>query len=409
MMKAEKDIPELRFPEFEGEWKYNLLSDILTFKNGINASKEEYGFGYKFINVLDIINNDFITYDKIIGSVNVSESEFRKNIVEYGDVLFQRSSETREEVGQANVYLDNSKPATFGGFVIRGKKKTEYNPLFLNYLLKTQKARNEITTKSGGSTRYNVGQETLSAVGVFMANLDEQQKIASFLSSVDQRIQLLTRKKEQLEHYKKGIMQQIFSQQLRFKDEQGKEYPEWEEKRLGDICNYKNGNSFENRVNPDGRYFLITLNSIDIQGRLKPDHKRIDETDNSLEKGDLVMVLSDVALGNILGLTDIIPSDCFVLNQRMGALKPIILVNSYYLKTFINSNQRYFKLMGQGSSQKNLSKDDILNFYVLLPLLPEQQKIASFFSSIDDKITHVNTQIEQTRKWKQGLLQKMFV
>ncbi len=148
-------VPKLRFREFEENWYKTKLGDFLTFKNGLNSDKEKYGSGIKFINVLDIINNDFITYNRIRGSVEVTDKEIEKNSVSYGDILFQRSSETREEVGQSNVYLDPDKTAVFGGFVIRGKRIRDYNPLFLHFLLKTDSARNEITSKSGGSTRYN--------------------------------------------------------------------------------------------------------------------------------------------------------------------------------------------------------------------------------------------------------------
>jgi type I restriction enzyme S subunit len=135
------NIPQLRFPEFRGEWGKKKLGDLLEFKNGINASKEQYGSGYKFINVLDILNNDFITHDKIIGSVNVDEETVNKYPVNFGDILFQRSSETQEEVGTANVYIDKDNTATFGGFVIRGKKIGNYEPLFLNSLLKVREIR----------------------------------------------------------------------------------------------------------------------------------------------------------------------------------------------------------------------------------------------------------------------------
>ena len=99
------NVPQLRFKEFDGEWEAKKLGDIFTFKNGVNASSEQYGSGYKFINVLDIINNNFITYDNIIGCVDITEKELLKNDVKYGDILFQRSSETRNEVGQSSVYL----------------------------------------------------------------------------------------------------------------------------------------------------------------------------------------------------------------------------------------------------------------------------------------------------------------
>ena len=112
-----KLIPQVRFPEFSGEWEEKKLGEILEFKNGVNASKEQYGKGIKFINVLDILNNDFITYNNIIGKVDIDKNMLEKYAVTYGDILFQRSSETREEVGIANVYLDKENRATFGGFV----------------------------------------------------------------------------------------------------------------------------------------------------------------------------------------------------------------------------------------------------------------------------------------------------
>ena len=160
----------------------------MEFKNGINAPKEQYGSGYKYISVLDVLNNDFITYDIIIGSINVNQEVINKYPVNYGDILFQRSSETREEVGTASVYLDKEKTATFGGFVIRGRKIGEYEPVFLNRLLKTDLSRNQITSKSGGSTRYNVGQDILSSIILPFPTLPEQQKIASFFTTIDQKI-----------------------------------------------------------------------------------------------------------------------------------------------------------------------------------------------------------------------------
>ena len=231
--------PTLRFSEFVEDWEIKTLGELLEFKNGINAAKEQYGSGAKFINVLDILNNNFITHDKIVGCVNVDVQTLEKYSVSYGDILFQRSSETREEVGSANVYLDENQKATFGGFVIRGKKIGNYNPVFLNKLLKTDKARDNITSKSGGSTRYNVGQETLSSVSLLFPSLPEQTKIANFLTATDQKLETLKEKKSQIQQYKKGIMQQLFSQELRFKNNNGEDYPDWESKTLGEVLDYE--------------------------------------------------------------------------------------------------------------------------------------------------------------------------
>lgn len=197
----------------------------------------------------------------------------------------------------------------------------------------------------------------------------------------------------------------IFSQKIRFK----KFNEIWESKSLGEICTYKNGGSFEKEIVENGIYNLITLNSIDIKGNLKNGHKKVNRTDKSLNKGDLVMVLSDVAHGNFLGLTAIIPDDSFVLNQRMGALKPKINVIKYYLKCIINANQKYFKLKGQGSSQLNLSKADVENFDLHFPSIDEQSDIANFLMTLDKKIELEMQQLVKLKKKKKYLLSNLFV
>jgi type I restriction enzyme S subunit len=211
-----KKIPKYRFPDFmnDRDWEEKTLGQLLEFKNGINAEKEQYGRGIKFINVLDILQNEFITYDKIIGSVDIDKETIEKFSVNYGDILFQRSSETQEEVGTANVYLDREQMATFGGFVIRGKKIGEYDPVFLNKLLKSKSIRNSISSKSGGSTRFNIGQEILSSIKILLPSPKEQQKIASCLSSLDSLIVAQIEKIEQLKLHKKGLMQGVFPRMI---------------------------------------------------------------------------------------------------------------------------------------------------------------------------------------------------
>jgi len=208
---SQEKVPALRFPEFSDEWITKKLGNFFTFKNGVNADKSQYGFGSKFINVLDIIADKPITSGRIIGSVSISDKEFEKNKVVFGDILFQRSSETREEVGQSNVYLDKENPATFGGFVIRGQPKIKLNSKYFHYLLKTNNARKDVTSRSGGSTRYNVGQKSLSAVLLSTTpSLPEQQKIADFLSSLDDKIDLVATELGQAQTFKKGLLQQMF-------------------------------------------------------------------------------------------------------------------------------------------------------------------------------------------------------
>uniref|UniRef100_UPI001F08AEE0 restriction endonuclease subunit S n=1 Tax=Helicobacter pylori TaxID=210 RepID=UPI001F08AEE0 len=158
----------------------------------------------------------------------------------------------------------------------------------------------------------------------------------------------------------------------------------WQKVRLGDICEFGNGGAYETLIVENGDFKLISLNSIDIDGNLKNTMKRVNFYDNSLKQDDIVMVLSDVAHGDFLGLCTVIPSNDYVLNQRMGRLrKKNDCINILFLRLYINANQKYFKMQGQGSSQLNLSKKAIEDFEILLPPLNEQIAIANILSGLD--------------------------
>ncbi len=407
------NVPKLRFKEFNGEWRPFSLGDYFVFRNGINATKEQYGKGYKFINVLDIINNSSITHDKIIGSVDVSEDVFKRNIVEYGDILFQRSSETRSEAGQSNVYLDKNTPATFGGFVIRGKGKRKYAPVFFNYLLKSSKARKEITTKSNGSTRYNVGQETLSEVELAIPAISEQQKIADFLTSVDIRIEQLTRKEELLKQYKKGVMQKIFSQEIRFKADDGSEFPEWEETRLGRLVKRRTNKNTDEAVR------LVLTNSAS--------RGIVSQTDY-FDK--------DIANQNNLAGYYVVETNDFVYNPRISSSAPVgpikrnhlgrgVMSPLYSVFEFISGNlgfyEHYFETsywhqymnkianFGARHDRMNVTTSDFYDMPVPFPSAAEQWKIVRFIENLDNKLAKATNQLNYAKTFKKGLLQQMFV
>ena len=208
---AIRNLPNLRFPEFSEEWKEHELSEYLDFKNGLNPKPNQFGKGIKFISVMDILNNAVITYDCIRASVSVSEEDMSAFSVQKGDILFQRSSETLEDVGRANVYVDDI-PAVFGGFVIRGKQKTNYNPLFFKYLLSSPLARKRIIRMGAGAQHFNIGQEGLSKVKLPFACIDEQNKIAKILYLLDKRISLQSKIIEKMQTLIKGIAHKVSKQ-----------------------------------------------------------------------------------------------------------------------------------------------------------------------------------------------------
>lgn len=190
------------------------LKKLLCFQNGINADSAKYGKGVKFISVSDILNNQYITYDCIKGMIDIDKKTMERFLVEYGDILFQRSSETFEDIGRANVYLDKEHPATFGGFVIRGKKISEYNPMFFRYLLCTPNARKQTVRMGAGAQHYNIGQDGLGKISLYFPTIQEQQKIAGFLSAIDDRISVQNKIIEDLKVLKKELCNDHFKSVL---------------------------------------------------------------------------------------------------------------------------------------------------------------------------------------------------
>ena len=401
----------MRFSGFEGKWESNKLGNLLEFKNGINASKEQYGKGVKFINVLDILNNDFITYENIVGKVDVDKTIIEKFSVQYGDVLFQRSSETREEVGTANVYLDKENNATFGGFVIRGKKIGNYNPIFFNKLLKTSSARDSITSKSGGSTRFNVGQEILSSIVLYFPSLTEQDKIADFLSLVDNRISTQKKIISHLETLMKNSQENIFNQKLKLKKENGSNFPEWKIKKLGDLLIESKEKSKEKN-----QYRIISSTAIGLFYQDDYFTRDIASQDNTgykiLKKNQLVFSPQNLWLGNInvnsdfeIGLVS--PSyKIFNFNEN--------ITSSSFCKYYLKTSAMLFEF-GQSSIQgasvvrRNLDLNMFFNIKIQIPSIDEQIKIAQFLFSLAEKIKLEKNVLAQYEIQKKYLLSNLFV
>ena len=184
---------------------------------------------------------------------------------------------------------------------------------------------------------------------------------------------------------------------------------DWEQRKLGNLTTYRNGTGHEEKQSDVGKYELVNLNSISIDGGLKPSGKFIDEETETLIKDDLVMVLSDVGHGDLLGRVAIIPeNNRFVLNQRVALLRNNGFADTKYLFSYINAHQRYFKLQGAGSSQLNISRGSVENFEVLLPKRDEQKQIGECFSNLDHLITLHQRKCQETKKLKEYMLQKMF-
>ena len=397
--------PKLRFKEFDGDWISKKIIDLADYVDYRGKTPKKVESGILLVTAKNI-KQGYLDYSA--SQEFIEESAFddvmRRGKVELNDVLITT------EAPLGNVASVDRTDIALAQRVIKYRGKIDLlDNLFLKQKFLSESFQEILKSKATGGTVQGIKGSVLHQIPLIVPSKQEQTKIASFLSAVDEKISQLTQKHELLSQYKQGMMQKLFSQQIRFKADDGSEFGEWDEKILSELFDYANGKSFEAEVIENGSFKLITLNSIDIKGNLKNSHKTISQGDNSLLRNDLIMILSDVAHGNFLGLTAIIPDNSFVLNQRVGRLRSKTDINICYMRFYINFNQKYFKLNGQGSSQLNLSKGDVLSFPVNLPCLEEQTKIANFLSAIDQKIEVVAQQIEQAKTWKKGLLQQMFV
>ena len=188
MSNKKQQIPDIRFKGFTDDWEQRTLITLMDFSNGINAPKENYGKGRKMISVMDILSKEPISYDNIRNSVEVDSKTESNNKVENGDIVFVRSSEVRNEVGWAKAYLENEF-ALYSGFTIRGKKIFDFDAFFVELSI-NGKNREQIESKAGGSTRFNVSQSILKSGVISEPSLVEQKKISAFFKQLDDTIAL---------------------------------------------------------------------------------------------------------------------------------------------------------------------------------------------------------------------------
>lgn len=403
-------IPELRFPEFDDEWKKEKLTDLLDFKNGFNASKEKYGKGVKFINVLDILNNDFITYEKILERVEIEKDQLKHYEVNYGDILFQRSSETRDEVGKANVYLDE-KTAAFGGFVIRGEKKSDYDPMFLNIALDQPSTRSEITSKSGGSTRYNVSQDVLADSSVFLPSKKEQEKIAIFFELLNQKIYFKKEEIKKTEKIKSAYLSEMYP-------EEGEVYPKrrfegfaepWKQLTLNELGEIITGStpSTQNKsyYAKEGAPW-VTPTDINSNITYKTNRYLSEEGKKKArvvpKNTILVTSIASIGKNTLLGTAG-------SFNQQINGLVPNKKNNPYFL--FIQSvfwSNKMKRIAASGTMQI-VNKTEFSKIATAVPSLKEQEKIGNFFMNLDKKISIKKEELEKLENLKQSYLNIMFI
>lgn len=402
--------PKLRFKADDGNqfpsWDEKKLGDICTpLTYGMNVAAIKYDGLNKYIRITDIDDESHLyKSDEYVSPNGVLDDRY---LVGENDILFAR---TGASVGKSYIYNKKDGKLYYAGFLIKAHVKSE-NSNFVFYQTLTERYAKWVQLTSMRSGQPGINANEYSEFGIQIPCLQEQQKIASLFTELDDLIQSAEKELEGYRELKHGMLQKMFPKK-------GEKVPEirfpeftsdWEQRKLGEITIYRNGTGHEEKQSESGKYELINLNSISIDGGLKPSGKFIDEETETLLKDDLVMVLSDVGHGDLLGRVALIPeNNRFVLNQRVALLRNKGSVDIQYLFSYINAHQIYFKKEGAGSSQLNISRGSVENFDVLLPHKDEQKKIGSYFANLDNLIQSAEKELDGYKELKKGLLQQMF-
>jgi type I restriction enzyme S subunit len=400
------NAPKLRFDGFSDSWESYTLESLGEFKNGVNKSKEDFGHGSPFVNLMDIFGKDSLV-NKSFELVNVTQKELNTYNLLKGDVIFIRSSVKLDGVGQTAVVLENLDKTVYSGFLIRFREdENRLSLLYKKYCFSNKSFRNQVLSVCTTSANTNINQESLNQLTLNLPTFPEQTKIAKFLTSVDERINQLTQKHALISQYKKGMMQQIFSQQLRFKDDDGKEFGGWEELPANEVfCNCTNKNH-------DGS--LPILAAMQDKGMIYRENSGLDikamessvKAYKVVDKGDFVISLRSFQGGIEYSFLHGICSPAYTI------LKPKIKIVDAFYRAYLKKDDFIERLNGTVvgiRDGKQISFNAFSTLVLPYPSIPEQTKIANFLTSLDDKINQVQKQLDEVKHYKQGLLQQMFV
>ena len=393
------NAPDLRFSEFVGEWLSHPTTDFFEFKNGLNPEAKRFGTGTKFISVMDILNNRYITYEKVISSVIPNEGDLEDFGVNYGDILFQRSSETLEDVGRANVYLDN-KTALFGGFVIRGKKTGDYDPLFFRYMLSSPYTRKRIIVKGAGAQHFNIGQDGLSKVELFVPSLDEQKRIGELFNLLDERIETQSRAIEKLQSLISGITQKV------------SKHPSVQKTMLSDVLMERNEKNQKLLPVYSVSVSEGVVNQVEYLGRSFA--AKDTSNYNVVYFGDIVYTKSptgDFPFGIVKRSNN---ADKVAVSPLYGVYQPasedIGIYLHYYFCSSLNAKNYLHKLIQKGAKNTiNITNQRFLENEVPIPDPLTLRKYVVLMTSLSKKLEQEKNLLALLQTQKQFLLQEMFI
>ena len=420
-------VPKLRFNEFDNQWDKTTINDqAQTVTSGSRDWAQYYSeSGDKFIRMTNLVRDGIYLDLSDLKFVQLPKdsNEGKRTSLKFGDILISITA----ELGKLGWIPEGLGTAYINQHTALVRMKDSIDSKFVAYSLSTEKYNNKLNSLNDSGAKAGLNLGTIRNFELIVPPKAEQTKIASFLSNVDEKISQLTQKHELLSQYKQGMMQKLFSQQTRFKADDGSEFGEWEEVKFSGIFNFHQTNSYSRALLAEyGEIMNIHYGDIHTKFSMLFDVNKEsvpflnDEVDTSkiakeqfLKVGDLVIADASEDYKDIGKSIEVISLN----NQKVVAglhtyiarpVKPFALgFCGYMMQTFPVREQ--IKKLATGISVLGISKTNLGKVELKVPSLEEQTKIANFLSAIDQKIEVVVQQIEQAKQWKKGLLQQMFV
>jgi type I restriction enzyme S subunit len=380
-------IPQLRFPGFSGVWRENRLGNIARIFDGTHQTPKYVENGIPFYSVEHITANQFDDTKYI--SEEVFERENMRVKLEREDILMTRIG----NIGMAK-YIDWNVNASFYVSLALIKKNESFNSKFLSQLIHSPNFQRQLwkrTIHVAFPQKINLGE--IGKCESILPTKPEQQKIAAFLTTVDNKIEQLSKKQELLGEYKKGLMQQIFSQAIRFKADDGSDFPDWEEKKLGSLCEITTGKLDANAMVKDGQYRFYTC---------AKEYYKID--DYAFDTDALIVSGNGANVGYIHHYQG--KFNAYQRTYVLDSFTDNIVFVKFVLDGYLH--KRIMKEKNEGNTPY-IVMGTLTDMKINLPSFSEQTKISNFLSSIDNKIEQVGKQLDESKQFKKALLQQMFV
>ncbi|MFZ1801698.1 MAG: restriction endonuclease subunit S [Candidatus Saccharimonas aalborgensis] len=404
--------PKLRFPKFSGEWEPRKLGDLDIYVSDGNygemypKTSEMKDSGVAFIRANNLKDGKLTWQDMRYIDLDLHKV-LKSGHLKTGDTLVT----TRGDVGITAYVTEEFDNANINAQICLLRTGDDLAKQYLFYSLQTAKSKNQFTQLQTGSALKQLPKGKLALLVIGVPSKDEQEKIAGFLTVVDERVAAMSKKVELLQRYKKDVMQKIFSQKLRFKDEDGQNYSDWQGKKLGDLVIEIADGGTPDTSNKE--YFGGSINWVvidDIQDVIERTKTTLSEkglqgsSAKLWPKGTVIL-----STGATIGEVGIAKVAVATKQGIVGIDLNKSLADNRYIKFWLQRHRATLLRYAQGSSIKEIRAPELKKLKIITPGLKEQQKIADFLTSLDDKINLEKIKLDQAKLFKKSLLQRMFV